>query len=80
MALGNQPVLCGLISKPLDCLKSELSSTSPQDTAEEILTSTALRSYDIWYPGNQRYWFLKLLTHIWPEKYENAETFFPKDK
>ena len=72
--------ICSTLSLPPECWNSYTKLGTAQDTAEEILTSTALRSYDIWLPGHQRYWLLKLLTHIWPEKYENFETFFPKNK
>ena len=73
-------VLCNNIGYPPDCLAAFGKPAHAKEVAQRIITSTAHRMYDIWYPDNQYVWWIKLMHHLWPERLENFKNFFPKSK
>ena len=80
MPLNAGRLLCNNIGYPADCLRGVFKPAPAEEAAQIIITSTAQRMYDIWYPDYQHGWWNKLMQHLWPEAAESFENVFPKTK
>ena len=78
MADNIGPIFCNNLGYATGCGKSFGKPAPAEEAAQKIITSTAQRMYDIWYPDYQHGWWYKLMHHIWPETVENFKNVLPK--